>query len=121
MSNEIVMKENVILDKSFSFAVKIVNLYKQLSTEQREFVLSKQLVKSGTSIGANAQEGVGGYSKKDFRAKMSIAYKESRETKYWLNLLNQTGYISEEQFKILHSECDELAKILFSILKNSKE
>ena len=78
------MKENIVQNKSFDFAVRIVNLYKHLSQEKREFVLSKQLLRSGTSIGANVEEAIGGISKADFRAKLSIAYKETRETTYWL-------------------------------------
>ncbi|MDX1627899.1 MAG: four helix bundle protein [Fulvivirga sp.] len=113
-------KQNVILSKSYDFAVKIVKLYQHLSKEQKEFVLSKQLLKCGTSIGANVEEGVGGYSKKDFSAKFGIAYKESRETKYWLRILRDTGYLSNKKFEILFATCDELSKLLFSILKNSR-
>ena len=114
------MRNNPVLEKSYHFAVKVVRLYKHLSQEKREFILSKQLLRSGTSIGANTEEGIGGYSKKDFSAKLGIAYKESRETKYWLRLLKDTDYITEDQFQDLHEECDELAKLLFSILKSSK-
>ncbi len=89
------MKENLILTKTYSFAILIVNLNKKLIA-QKEFVLSKQLLRSGTSIGANAEEAVGGISKKDFRAKMSISYKEARETHYWLRLLKDTNYITYE-------------------------
>jgi four helix bundle protein len=79
-----VMKENVLLDKSFAFSIRVVNAYKYLVEEKKEFVISKQFLRSGTSIGANAEEAVGGQSKADFISKISIAYKESRETKYWI-------------------------------------
>ncbi len=114
------MRSNPVLEKSYDFAVKIVRIYQHLSQEKREFVLSKQLLRSGTSIGANTEEGVGGYSKKDFAAKLGIAYKEARETKYWLRLLKDTDYIAVDQFQQLYDECDELARLLFSILKASK-
>lgn len=113
--------KNPIQDKSFSFAVRIVRLYQHLTQEKKEFVLSKQLLRSGTSIGANVEEGIGGFTRKDFRAKLSIAYKEDRETKYWLRLLKETGYINEQAFESMLHDCEELAKLLFVILKNSKE
>ena len=115
------MKSNPVLEKSYHFAVKTVKLYQHLSQDKREFILSKQLLRSRTSIGANTEEAIGGYSQKDFSAKLGIAYKESRETKYWLRLLKDTDYISENQFKELYDECDELAKLLFSILKSSRK
>lgn len=102
------MKNNIIKDKSYEFAVRIVNLYKHLSQEKREFVLSKQILRSGTSIGANVEEAIGGISKADFRAKMSIAYKEARETAYWLRLLNETYFIDNKSFKSIHKDADEL-------------
>lgn len=114
-------KENVILNKSYDFAVKTVKLYKHLSSEKKEYVLSKQLLKSGTSIGANVEESIGGYSRKDFSAKLGIAYKESRETKYWLRLLKDTDYISEKTFTYMFDKCDQLSKLLYAILKTSKE
>ena len=91
------MKENVIAVKSYQFAINIVNLSKELVAE-KEYILSKQILKSGTSIGANVEEAIGGISKKDFRAKMSISYKEARETQYWLRLLKDTDYISTNRF-----------------------
>lgn len=112
--------ENPILDKSFAFAVRIVKLYKYLIDEKKEFTLAKQILRSGTSIGANAEEAVGGYTKKDFRAKMSIAYKETRETKYWLRLLRETDFITETQFKSLHKDAEEIARILYTIIDKSK-
>ena len=86
------MKENIIQQKSFTFAVKIIELYKYLVEVKKEYILSKQLLRSGTSIGANIEEALGGQSKKDFISKLSIAYKETRETKYWLSLLKETKY-----------------------------
>ena len=113
------MEKNIILKKTFEFAVRIVRLYKFLNEEKKEYVLSKQVLRSGTSIGANSEEAVVGYSKKDFAAKMSIAYKEARETHYWLRLLNATDYISETEFNSLLADCDEILKILFKIIKTS--
>jgi len=114
------MKENVIQTKSFAFAIRIVNAYKYLQTEKKEFVLSKQMLRSGTSIGANVEEAMGGQSKKDFIAKNSIAYKEARETKYWIKLLKATSYMDEKQADSLINDADELCKILSSILVSSK-
>jgi four helix bundle protein len=114
-------KDNVIQNKSFAFAIRIVNVYKYLQTEKREFVLSKQLLRSGTSIGANVEEAIGGQSKKDFIAKLSIAYKEARETKYWIRLLTATEYLDDKEATSLLNEIDELCKILSAILLSSKE
>lgn len=86
-------KDNVIQKKSFEFAILIVEFAKKLIENKKEFILSKQILRSGTSIGANVEEAIGGFSKKDFRAKLSISYKEARETRYWLNLLKATNYI----------------------------
>jgi len=88
--------------------------------KKKEFTLSKQILRSGTSVGANIEEALGGYSKKDFRAKMSISYKEIRETKYWLRLLKETEFISKKQFESLHNDAEEIAKMLFKIIQNSK-
>lgn len=115
------MKENIIQQKSFAFAIRVVNAYKYLTEQKKEFVLSKQLLRSGTSIGANVEEAVGGQSKKDFIAKKSIAYKEARETKYWINLLTATGYLDEKLSKTLLDDAKELCKILSSILLTSKQ
>ena len=112
--------KNIVQEKSFTFAVRIVKLYKYLVDEKKEYTLSKQLLKSGTSVGANIEEAIGGYTKKDFRAKMSISYKEIRETKYWLRLLKETAFITNPQFESLHNDAEELAKILFKIIENSK-
>jgi len=115
------VKENVIQLKTFQFAVRIIKLYKYLVEEKKEFVLSKQILKAGTSIGANTEEAIGGYSKKDFTAKLGIAYKEARETNYWLRLLKETEYISESEFQSLITDCEEILKILFSIMRTSNE
>jgi len=114
------MKENIIAVKSYAFAIRIVELYKKLIA-QNEYTLSKQVLKSGTSIGANVEEAIGGISKKDFRAKMSIAYKEARETNYWLRLLKDTHYISENDFVSLNNDLTSILKILFKIIDTSKE
>lgn len=93
-------KNNIIQEKTFSFAIKIVKLYKFLCEEKKEFVLSKQVLHSGTSIGANIEEAIGGQSEKDFFAKITIAYKEARETVYWLKLLLATAYLNQKQATI---------------------
>ena len=113
-------KTNILADKSYDFAVLIVNIYKKIVREQKEYVLSKQLLKCGTSIGANVAEANGGISTADFSAKISIAYKESLESKFWLRLLKDTEYISVEDFQILFNNADELSRILFSILKKTR-
>ncbi len=115
------MKDNVILDKTMNFAVRIVNLYKFLTSEKMEYTLSKQLLRSGTSIGANAHEAHNAQSKKDFLAKMYIAFKEASETEYWINLLIRTEYLSNEQGKSILNDCIEIKKILTSIIKTTKQ
>jgi four helix bundle protein len=112
-------KGSIVYDKAYKFAIKIVKNYKYLISEKKEFVLSKQLLKSGTSIGANIAEALGAISKDEFSAKMSISYKECLETKYWLNLLKDTGYIENLVHKELFNDNEEIAKILFSILKST--
>ena len=114
-------KYNILQEKSFAFAIRIVNLYKYLCDEKKEFVLSKQILRSGTSIGANTEEAIGGQSEKDFISKMNIAYKETRETIYWLKLLNATNYISEEQFNNIHNDAEEICKILAKIIVTMKK
>ena len=111
---------NIIVEKTMEFAVRIVNLYKYLVKEKKELVMSKQLLRSGTSVGANVCEGVEGQSKADFVAKMSIALKEVSETDYWLKLLHRTEYLSDEQYKSISVDCTEITKILTSIVKSSK-
>ena len=113
-------KENVVKDKSFAFAVRIVNLYKFLKEEKKENILSRQILRSGTSIGANIEEADGGISKADFSSKISIAYKEAKETHYWLRLLNETGYIDQTSFDSIINDCNEICKLLFSILKTTR-
>ena len=110
------MKENVIQQKSFVFAIRIINLYKYLTFKKKEFVLSKQILRSGTSIGANIEESIGGQSEKDFLSKISISYKEARETIYWLKLLKETEYISNSEFEGIHVEAEEICKILAKII-----
>ena len=112
---------NIIQEKSFAFAKRIVNVYKYLQSEKKEYALSKQLLNSGTSIGANVEEAIGGQSKKDFISKISISYKEARETKYWLRLLEATNYLEEKEAKSLLNDIEELCKILSSILVSSKK
>lgn len=107
--------DNIIQHKSFAFAIRIVNLYKYLTSEKKEFVLSKQLLRSGTSIGANIEESIGGQSDKDFLSKISIAYKEARESIYWLKLLQATDYLNQEQAENLLADAEEICKILGKI------
>ena len=109
--------ENVVQEKSYAFAVRIVKVYQYLCAKKKEFVLSKQLLRCGTSIGANIEEAIGGQSKKDFFAKLTISYKEARETHYWIRLLTDTEYISKEQSESLLKDVDELLKIIGSIQK----
>ena len=109
--------DNTIKDKSLDFAIRIVRLYKHISETNNEYILSKQLLKSGTSIGANVREAIGGQSKEDFIAKMHIALKEAYETEYWLELLYSTDYLAENEFKSIFTDCRELTNILASILK----
>ena len=111
---------NIIEQKSFEFAVRIVNLYKHLNETKKESVLSKQLLKSGTSIGANVAEAEQAQSKPDFISKMSIALKEASETKYWIRLLTSTSYLTEAESASILNDCVELEKILVSIIKSSK-
>lgn len=114
------MKENVIKNKSFAFALRIVKLYQFLSDTKKEYVLSKQVLRSGTSIGANVRESEYGQSKADFIHKNSIALKEANETDYWLELLFQAGYLEEKVYQSLKQDCEEILKILTAIVKTSK-
>ncbi len=111
--------DNIIVDKTKAFAVRVVNLYKFLSNDKKETVLSKQLLRSGTSIGANVKEAIRSQSDSDFAFKMSIALKESSETEYWLELLNETGYLTDSQFESIITDCREIIRILTSIVKSS--
>ena len=113
--------ENVVRDKSYAFAVRVVKLAQYLVKEKKERVLSKQLLRSGTSIGANVEEAVGGQSNKDFFAKLNIAYKEARESHYWLRLLHDTDYLTESQAQSLLADTEELQKVIGSILKTLRD
>ena len=110
-------RDSVTLDKSKNFAIRIVRLYQYLCTEKKEFVLSKQLLKSGTSIGANLAEAIYGISDKDFLSKMYISLKECAETKYWLELVFKTDYLTEQQYQSINEDCTELIKLLTSSAK----
>ena len=112
--------DDVIQTKSYAFAVRIVRLYQHLSVEKKEYVLSKQVLRCGTSIGANVEEAIGGQSRADFVSKMSIAYKEARETSYWLRLLKDTDYLTASQFDSIHAGAEELCRIIASIQKSTK-
>ncbi|MBN1180953.1 MAG: four helix bundle protein [Bacteroidales bacterium] len=114
-------KENIILTKTYDFALKIVKLYLYLKSEFNEFELSRQVLRSGTSIGANSEEGNNAQSKKDFISKFSIALKEANETHYWLRLLRDSNMIEEKTANDLLNECSEIIKIISSIVKTSKE
>ena len=106
--------------KSYNFAIRIVRMYQYLVAEKREYVLSKQILRAGTSIGANIREGQQGQSRADFIHKMSISLKEASETAYWLDLLKDTGYITEQMHKSMISDCSEVIALLTSIVKSSK-
>ena len=114
------MKDSIIKIKSKSFAVRIIKLYKHLQDNKREFVLSKQILRSGTSIGANVHEAYFGQSKKDFISKMQIALKETSETEYWIDLLTETDYISKNESESILNDCQELARLLHATVKTSK-
>lgn len=111
------MKNNIIQEKSYQFALKIIKVYKILIEEKKEYTLSKQILRCGTSIGANIEESIGGQSDKDFFAKITIAYKETRETHYWLRLLRDSGYIDANLSIELLNDCNEMLKIIGSIQK----
>jgi four helix bundle protein len=113
-------KVNVLDEKSFDFAVKTVKLYKKIIKEEKEYVLPKQFLRSGTSIGANVAEANGGISTADFSSKVSIAYKESLETKFWLRLFEATDYIKTDEFEEMFEKADELSRIMFSVLKKTR-
>ena len=112
--------EAAIQDKSFHFAIRIVNLCKYLQQEQKEFILTKQLMRSGTSIGANVAEAQQAQSKADFTHKMSIALKEAYETNYWLRLLYATEYLNKKEYESIIADCSEMEKILIAITKSAK-
>ena len=113
--------DNLIQKKSYAFAIRMVKLFQHLSKKKNEWILSKQLLRCGTAIGANVEESIGGQSRADFVAKMSIAYKEARETLFWLRLLHDTSYLSPKEFQSLFADADELCRILSSILTTTKK
>lgn len=110
---------SAIQNKSFELAKEIVGIYKILTREKREYVLSKQLLRSGTSVGANAAEAGAGHTKKDFIFKMNLSYKEAQETLFWLRLLKETGYIDPNRVKYPLELCNEVCKILCAIIKTA--
>ncbi len=114
------MKENLVKNKSFAFALRTVKLYQFLTEEKREYVLSKQLLRSGTAIGALVREAEHGESKADFIHKLSIALKEANETEYWIELLHQSGYIDDKGHESIYQDTIELIKLLTSIIKTTK-
>ena len=113
--------EKAIQEKSFRFAVRIVNLCKYLQAEKKEYVLSKQVMRSGTSIGANVAEAQQAQSRPDFISKLNVSLKEAYETNYWLRLLHETQYLSQEAFESIITDCSEIEKLLISIIKTTKE
>ena len=112
------MRDNIIKTKSRDFAIDIIRAYQWLCEERHEYVMSKQVLRSGTSIGANVAEGVRAQTRPDFYAKMSIALKEASETSYWLDIIHATDYLNDEKFKELNDKCEELLSILTAITKN---
>jgi four helix bundle protein len=115
------MRENVVKKKSFAFAVSVVKLYQYLCEQKKEFVLSKQLLRSGTSVGAMVREAEHAESKADFKHKLGIAQKEINESIYWLELLNETDYLTKEQFEQINNNAVEIIKLITAILKSVKE
>ncbi|WP_027624871.1 four helix bundle protein [Clostridium lundense] len=115
------MKKSLVYNKAFKFAIRIVNLYKNLCKEKNEYTISKQVLRSGTSIGANIKEAVQASSKRDFLMKMNIALKEASETDYWLELLKATDYLDAKVSESMISDCTELNNMLASIVKTTKE
>ena len=112
--------DNIIMTKAKAFAVRIIKLYKYLCESKKEFVLYKQVLRSGTSIGANVAEAIVAISKKDFLAMMYIAFKECAETQYWLDLLQETDFLTIDEFKSINDDCTELKKLLSSITKSTR-
>ena len=115
------MHDSIIAEKSLAFAIRIVKLCRIITETKHENVLSKQLLRSGTSIGANVREALQGQSRRDFIAKMSIALKEAAETEYWLLLMKETNYLTEKEYLSIAADCAELNKILIAIVKNTKD
>lgn len=116
----ILKSDNIVLEKSKNFALRIIKLYKYLTGEKKEFILSKQIMRSGTSIGANIKESTRAQSDADFYSKLNIALKEAAETEYWLELLHKSEYLDGKLFDSLYEDCQEIIKILVAITKNQK-
>jgi four helix bundle protein len=114
------MKENVLSEKAYAFALRMIKLYQYMAQEHREYVLSKQILRSGTSIGANIEESIHAQSKTDFIHKLSIAQKEASETNYWLRLLRDSNYLSEKLSISLLNDCEEIQRLLTASIKTSK-
>ncbi|HQY19214.1 MAG TPA: four helix bundle protein [Ignavibacteria bacterium] len=114
------IRESVIHKKSYSFSIRIIRLYQFLIKEHKEYSLAKQILRCGTSIGANIEEATGGYSRKEFLSKLSISYREARETLYWLRLLFDTDYLNKEMFDSLFKDCEEILRILSKIQLTTK-
>ncbi len=112
--------ENIVADKSKAFAIRIIKMYRYLCNEKKEYILSKQIMRSGTSIGANVKEAACAFSKPDFYNKIGIALKEASESEYWLELLHETEYLTDVQFNSIYSDCQELLKLLMSISRTKK-
>ncbi len=112
--------ENIVQEKSYAFALRIVKAYKYIAEEKKEFVLSKQLLRCGTSVGANIEEAIGDQTPKDFFSKLNISYKEARETMYWLRLLKDSNILNDKESDSLMADCDELLKIIGTIIKTMK-
>ena len=115
------MGDNIVLVKSKSFAIRVIRLYQHLTETKKEFVLSKQLLRSGTSVGANIVEAHNAMSKREFISKMNISLKEAAETEYWLDLLNAADYISKKEFQSINTDCVEIKRLLVSIIKTTNE
>ena len=115
------MGDNAVLDKTKSFALRIIKLYSHLTENKREFIMSKQLLRSGTSIGANTREALRGHSKADFYYKLNIALKEADESAYWMELLHESNYIDSKLFASIYADCNEIIAILVSITKTQKK
>lgn len=114
-------KHNPIVHKSKAFAIRIIETYRNLTENKREFILSRQLLRSGTSIGANVREAMRGQSSPDFYAKLTISLKEADETAYWLELLSESGYLDQDEFNSIYRDCDEIIRILVSITKHRNQ
>jgi len=114
------MKENILKTKSYAFALKVIKLYQKLSSEKKEFVLSKQILRSGTSIGANIEEANQAESKRDFIHKLGIAQKEANETHYWIRLLTDSNFLEQNTSVILKDDCEELIKLITASIKTAK-